>query len=530
MPSDESKGTANDECSKEELSAEEQITRRKFLATTAAATGSLVLGTSGVMAQENKSMTSKSYDWAKLQTALKGDVVTASSPNWAEVLKAQVWNEIKPDRAPDCIVRVKNNDDVIAAVNFARENGLKIAIHGGGHTWCGLAVRNGGMTIDLTALNGHEIDAKNMKASLQPVLSNREVANLLSEQGLAFPTGHCPTVKMSGYLLNGGLSWNLSEWGPAVLSVESYDLVTADGKLVNANAKEHSDLYWAARGSGPGMFAVAVRYHLNLKPLPKAITTSNYWFSLDNLKEVVEKVADIGYNKLPAKVELSIFMNQAPADLQDKAKANNGWGCMVAAIAFADTPEEGKAALKPLEDDADLAKICLKKDVYGKTDFNTLSDVSGQSWPDGHRNLVENTFCNGNAADMYLALRDQVKKCPSLKTVIVFVHSTGKKKILEQHPDIACSAEGNYYGGTWSIWEHAKDDAANLEWQLETQKIMKKHISGYYIGETDYVAERGNVKQAYTTEKFKRLEEIRAKYDPTGVFQSFTGGLPKAKA
>jgi FAD/FMN-containing dehydrogenase len=384
------------------------------------------------------------------------------------------------------------------------------------------------MTIDLTALNECVIDAKAKKASLQPVLSNREVARRLGEEGLAFPIGHCPTVKMSGYLLNGGFSWNMAQWGPGVMSVESYDLVTADGKLVNASANEHSDLYWAARGCGPGMFAVAVRYHLNLFSLPKSIMTSNYWFHLDHLKEVVEKVTDIGW-KMPAIVELSIFMFAAPPELADQCKSTNGMLCMVSAVAFAETEAEGKAALLPLEDEH-LTKMCLKKSICQASNFAALEDASGAAWPEGHRNLCENTFSNGKPVDIYMALKDHFIKCPSSQTVIVFLLSTGGKKILNNSPEVAFSADGQYYGGTWSIWKHEKDDAANMAWHRQSLELMRKHIDGYYIGETDYVAERSHIKEAYTADKMRKLEEIRAKYDPHSVFQGFAGGLPPAKA
>jgi FAD/FMN-containing dehydrogenase len=502
-----------------------QMTRRKFIASTAAATGTLMLGAHGVLANGNGAK--MTYDWAKLGSTLKGDVVTASSPNWAEVLSQMVWNDIKPDRAPDVIVRVKVIDDVIAAVNFARENGLKIAVHGGGHTWCGLAVRNGGMTIDLTALNKCEIDVAAKTAVLEPVLSNREVLKLLGAKGLSFPVGHCPTVKMSGYLLNGGLSWNLADWGLGVHSVEAYELVTADGKLVKASATEHEDLYWAARGCGPGMFAVAVRYHLKCFDLPKAIMTSNYWYHFDDLKEVVEKVTDIAW-KMPKIVELSIFMSAAPPDVIDKFKSTNGMCFMVSAVAFANSEDEGKAALMPLENDP-TSKKSVKKAVCVASNFEALEDASGAAWPEHTRNLVENSYSNGKPVDMYMALKDLIIRCPSSKSVIVFVLSTGGKNILPKTSDISCSANGHYYGGCWSIWEHAKDDDANKAWQVEVQHAMRKHIDGLYIGETDYVEERGNIKFSYTAEKFKKLANIRAKYDPNGLFQGFAGGLPPAK-
>jgi hypothetical protein len=255
--------------------------------------------------------------------------------------------------------------------------------------------------------------------------------------------------------------------------------------------------------------------------------TSNYWYHLDDLKEVVEKATDVAWN-MPKNVEFSIFMLAGPTDVADKFKSTNGMCCMVSAVAFAETEAEGKAALKPLEDAA-FSKKAVKKAVMVASNFEALEDASGAAWPEHTRNLVENSYSNGKPVHMYMALKDLIIKCPSPKSVIVFVLSTGGKDILPKTSEIACSANGNYYGGCWSIWEQAKDDDANRAWQIEVQHVMRKYVSGYYIGETDYVAERGNIKASYTLEKFKKLADIRAKYDPQGVFQGYAVGLPPAK-
>ena len=177
-------------------------------------------------------------NWDALRNRIQGNVITRADTEFASVKAAMVWNEIKPDRSPDVIVTVLNDEDIVEAIHFAKENKLKVVVHGGGHTWCGLAVRHGGMTIDLSKLNESTIDKSRLTASIQPVISNRDLARRLGEYDLAFPIGHCPTVKASGYLLSGGMSWNMSEWGPACLSVEAVEFVTAAGKKVKASATE----------------------------------------------------------------------------------------------------------------------------------------------------------------------------------------------------------------------------------------------------------------------------------------------------
>lgn len=467
-------------------------------------------------------------NWDALRNKISGKVIVAeATPNFAAVRDEMVWNNIKPDRSPDAIVTVKDDNDVIQAVKFARENGLKVTVHGGGHTWCGLAVRNGGMIINLAELNAVSIDAASNTAIIQPVISNRELGHRLSEHGLAFPVGHCPTVKASGYLLNGGMSWNMGHWGPACLSVEAIEFVTADGKLVKASATEHPDLFWAGRGCGPGMFAVATRFHLKCYPLPKAIMSSNYFCSLDDLQEVVEEVTALGW-MMPDFVELSIFLIKAPPELKEKCKNNNGKACMISATAFAQTFEEGVAALGVLEKGKFLHK-CLSKSINNTTSFENLADISGVTWPERHRNLCENQCSNVKPVDLFIALRDKIIDAPSLKSVIVFCLSTGQHNLLQPYADIALSMDANSYGGIWTIWEQPEQDAINYKWHKECTDILKKFTSSHYIGETDIVEDNSRVQKSYSPEKWKRLEEIREKYDPDRVFFGFFGGLYKDK-
>ena len=367
----------------------DQATRRRFLASTVATVGPLFAGGAVLPkagARAAATVTRAEHDWGALRRRIKGKVVTADAPDFAAVRSALVWNKIKPDRSPDAIVRVKNEHDVVEAVNFARENGLQVVVRGGGHTWCGLAVRHGGITIDLSALSESRIDVTRRTAAIQPVISNRELARRLGEHGLAFPVGHCPTVKAGGYLLNGGMSWNMAHWGPACLSVEAVEFVTADGKLIKASATEHQDLFWAARGCGPGMFAVATRFHLKCYPLPRAIAASNYYFSLNDLKEAVDEVVAAG-RKMPDTVELSIFLVKAPPELAEACIDHKGKLCMVSAVAFGMTREESKAALAPLEKGA-MVKKALARSFNKPSSFEQLAIASGETWPENHRNFA----------------------------------------------------------------------------------------------------------------------------------------------
>ena len=120
-------------------------------------------------------------------------IAIAGDANFTELLHANLWNRLIPDRAPQVLVRVNDEEDVAAAVLFARANRLKIVVLGGGHNWCQPTLRNGGVLIDLTNLNKViSIDPIARKAVVQPIISNRDAQRALNPLGMAFPSGHCP--------------------------------------------------------------------------------------------------------------------------------------------------------------------------------------------------------------------------------------------------------------------------------------------------------------------------------------------------
>jgi FAD/FMN-containing dehydrogenase len=468
-------------------------------------------------------VTSSNLDLDALKKGCRGAVVGASEPEFAERVYGGLWNRLLPRRAPQIVVCAADEQDVISAIQFARENNLKVVVRGGGHNWCQPTLRNGGLLIDLKNLNKViSIDVGNRKAVVQPIISNREIQKVLNAQGLAYPSGHCPQVKLSGYLLGGGMSWNQGVWGYGNESVEAVELVTAEGKLITANERDHVDYFWAARGAGYGFFGVATRYHLKLYPLPKAIHGVNYFYSLSDAPAVVEWLGTIA-KKLPSAVELSVFLLTAPPELREKAAGDAGKLCMVSATVFADSPDEAKAALRAFQDCPAIGK-CLMQTPIKPLVFEELFDTSGALWPEGMRNHVKAIFSNSNPGEIVRALIGHITKAPSPTTLVLFAIFTGPN-VPAPLPDAALSVCACVYGGPWTMWKEAADDYSNTRWHQECVALMKPYIAAYYIGETDPVAVPSEATGAFSPESWKRLADLREKYDPDGVFFGYFDGL-----
>ncbi|GEM_PF-3576756 len=156
----------------------------------------------------------------ELRDRIRGEVTTSSERAYAVLRRSLMWNQLVPERYPRAIVQPDSEADVVEVVKFARANQLKVAVRGGGHSWIGYSLHDDGLLIDLGRLNKVAIDCAARVAVIQPSVRSREFNRSLAAQGLAFPVGHCPTVAMSGFLLNGGLGWNCNGWGPGCLSIK----------------------------------------------------------------------------------------------------------------------------------------------------------------------------------------------------------------------------------------------------------------------------------------------------------------------
>jgi hypothetical protein len=375
-------------------------------------------------------------------------------------------------------------------------------------------LRKGGLLIDIGKLTKVvSIDVANRRAVIEPIISNRDVQAALNEKGLAYPTGHCPTVKASGYLLSGGMAWNHGVWGSGVGSIEAIDLINANGDLITANADENVDLFWAARGVGPGSFFVVVRYHLRCYALPRAIRCSTYIFPLDDVVEIAKWLGPLA-DKLETKVELSLWM------LTNK---QHGKVAMITTTTFAATKEEADAAVKPLED-CPIMDRCIERSFSAPSSFPEIFDASGSLWPDHLRNSVDAMFSNRPLEDVVGRSMEHFKSVPTDLTLVMFAVFTGGHA-PKTPDDAAFSMTGRLYGGPWSMWRTKEEDEKSIAWHEKCVQLLAPAIHGHYISESNTVLHPEYIKDAYKDGVLEKIDQIRHNRDPQGRFFGYYDGL-----
>lgn len=456
------------------------------------------------------SSTSKAF--SKLRENVSGDVITKSHEDYAARLSGMTWQLRRTNRQPDAIVQAESVDDMVNTVKFAGRNGMKVGIRTGGHSWVSSAIRDGGVTLDMSRFRDLEINTDNNTAVVGPAIYSRELLAVLGRQGLGFPVAHCSTIPMGGYLLGGGQGWNWGSWGGAACnSVLGLDVVTAQGELVRVDGNQYPDLLWAARGSGPGFPAVVTNYHLKLYPLPRAIHVSSYTWPLQDTLAVSGWLPEVTA-ALDDKVEVMMFLVTLPEPADGVSKAVN-----VTAIAYADTEDEARALLSPLTAAHSVANPLAVEEAAPSSfgDLFNLVDLSFRPC----RVAADTFFFDLPMQEVMEQFVDHFAAAPSPMTNVL---CEVKPKRFKFH-DTAYSMRRRTFVAPYSFWMDEAEDAQNIAWLKRSQEILAPLSAGHFISEADLEASPARSERSFSKASWDKIQAVRDKYDPQGLFHTYLG-------
>lgn len=428
---------------------------------------------------------------------------------YEEARRGAVANARCPDREPDAIVLARSDRDVVEAVRLASARGWRIGIRSGGHSWSGSHLRDGGLLLDLSAMCDCTIDPQGQTAVAQPGLRSSALQTALAEHDLFFPTGHCIGPCLGGFLLQGGFGWNSRALGPACMSVTGLDVVTAAGDLVHADEEQHADLFWAARGAGPGFFGVVTRFHLRLHARPPVQMSSTYLYEPEHLDELMRWAHAVGPD-VPSSIELMIFIRR---DLM----GNSGPGLQVVAPVLADSDEQARAELAFLED-CPLRDVAVRCEPFVMTDVRELVERAGGFYPERWRYAVDNMWTHADVEELLPGYRRIVETLPPSPSHAMWMNwhpAAGPAR-----PDMAYSLEDDIYLGLYGVWEVGAHDAQFADWATERMQEMAPLASGIQLADEN-LARRPQPFLA--DEHLRRLDQVRKRWDSSGLFHSWMG-------
>ena len=406
------------------------------------------------------------------------------------------------DRAPAVIVRCRNAADVAAGVRFARAAGLDICVRGGGHNVAGHAVVDDAVMIDLAEMKGTLVDPEARTVRAEGGLNWAELNNATGEHGLAVTGGAISTTGIAGLTLGGGLGWLMAKHGLAADSLLAVELVNAAGDVLDVTEASDPDLFWALRGGG-GNFGIATTFTYRLHPL-----------------EMV--TGGLIAHPVDAAPELLRFYRDAVADSPDDltvfavlAHAPDGSGMKLAAMAVFHTGDS-EAAERDLAPFKTWGSPMMVE--VGRMPYPVMNTLLDDGYPTGSLNYWLSSFTRGLPDGLLDAMVERFASVPSPMTAIVLEHFHGAvTRVGVTDTAVPHRAEG------WnllisSVWMDRAATDENIGWTRETHRAFAPHLDEArwlnYLGDDQL----GDAVRAAYGPNYKRLRDVKRRYDPENVF------------
>ena len=440
-------------------------------------------------------------------------LILRGADRYDEARFARVFNARRPERYPAAVLVAESEDDVVEGVRLARDRGWKVAIRAGGHSFPAWSLRDDALVIDLGGFKETALDETTGVVSVTPSVSGGELNAYLSGYGRFFTTGDCPSLGLGGFLLQGGIGMGFRGWGYAAEQIASIDVVTADGELVRADEKTNSDLFWAARGAGPGFCGAITRFHLKTRPVPAGLAATTHIYPLARYAEVVESVWKIhpGLSPDVALVAVSVI---PPFPVPG---GRDGFMFVVAGVALSASRDDALEVLAPLAESPYLDDALIVQHAQPTTIADRLA-FAGAIHPPGRRYLVDSAWVDGPRRDIIAAAKQLVAERPSgTRGHAFFDFSLPRSGV----PDMAMSLRTDVMLGSYLIYEDEQNDEPYSVWHLDAMKRLELFTVGQYWGDSDQT--RREVK-TLTDDAWARLQQIRATRDPNGLFADYLAG------
>ena len=457
----------------------------------------------------------------QLRAQMSGEVLVPGDDGYDEARR--VWNG-DIDRRPAVIARCSSAADVSAAIRYAVENGLELAVRGGAHSMSGMSAVDDGLVVDLSRLNAVTVDPEARRARSGGGALLGELIEATQEHGLALPVGAISHTGVAGLTLGGGMGWLTRKHGLTIDHLLSAQVVLADGRIVRASADEHPDLFWALRGGG-GNFGVVTEFEFALHPVGPMVEFGMLFWGLDQGAEALGAARGV-MGSLPDGVNVIFGALNAPPEpfVPEQHQLQPGYAAVVVGFHGEQEHREVLArfrqAVPPLwEFTTSMPYVALQQ----------MFDESN-AW--GHHYYEKGLYLEDITDGVIDALVEHVPRKSSPLSVVLLYRLDGA------YCDVDDDATAFSGGRTPRYAMFAIADApvpelleADRPWVRALYDALPEHFRG---GDT-YVNALGDeaedrVRAAYGAGKYARLARIKREYDPENVFHRNANIRPAAAA
>ena len=441
-----------------------------------------------------------------LRQQVRGDVIAAEDAGYDEA--RSVRNRMI-DRRPAVVTRPVNAGDVIAAVNFARESHLPLAIRGGGHSVPGFGTCDDGVVIDMSRMRGVRVNPEKRTARAEGGATWGDFNAATNAFGLATTGGIISTTGIAGLTLGGGIGYLARGYGLSLDNLISADVVTADGKLLIASDKENQDLFWAIRGGG-GNFGVVTSFEFRLHPV-KDIYGGPMFFELKYAGDLLRFFRDYIKDAPEAMGAFPAFQIAPPLPFIPENRHGDTFALMVAC--WSGPVAEGEKALKPFHD---VAPVFAEH--VGPMPYPALNSAFDGLYPPDLQHYWKANFVKELTDDAIAAHVEHGSKVPAMTSTMHIYPINGAVHKVASDDTAFAYRDANFATVIAGMWPDPAQNKDNIKWVRDyydaTAPLSEE--GGYinFMAEDDQSRIKANYKGNYN-----RLVQAKKKYDPDNLFR-----------
>jgi hypothetical protein len=443
---------------------------------------------------------------SELERSFRGELVRAAEPAYED--RRNVWNG-SIDRSPALIARPAGVDDVVAALGFARHTGLEVAVRGGGHSFPGHSVCDGGLVIDLGLMNGVRIDPEAGTARAQAGVLLGDLDRETQAVGMAVPSGIVTHTGLSGLTLGGGIGWLLRKHGLTIDQLLAVEMVTADGERVRATNDENADLFWGVRGGG-GNFGIVTEFEFRLNPVGPIVLAGPILWPIEKSPRVLRFYRD-WIAEAPDELMTIVVHRKAPP-LDFIPPELHGQLVVQVVCCYSGPVEEGEKVIRPLKAfESPAADLCVPKP------FLEHQAAFDASYPHGRWYYMRSCDVVALTDDVIAVTVDHSMRIGSPLTSFPIWHIGGA---MSRPPEDESAFSGRGAGHTFNITASTESSAGfdeEREWVRSFWSALAPYHSSVYV---NFLMDEGEerVREAYGAAKYDRLRELKRRYDPENLF------------
>lgn len=441
----------------------------------------------------------------ELKDKLSGEMILPQDSNYDDA--RTIYNAMI-DKHPGCIVKCNNRDDVVDAIQFARAKGIEVSVRGGGHNGAGLALVNDGMVIDLSLMKDIQVDPDKRTAVVQGGCLLSEVDKATHEHGLALPSGIIGTTGVAGLTLGGGMGYLTRKGGLTIDRLLEAEVVLASGEVVTASETSHPDLFFAIRGGG-GNFGVVTSFTFNLLPIKNVYGGPMFW-PLKKAHEAMKFYDEITKDAPNDLYGFFAFLIVPPGDpFPEHLHSKNVCGIV---WCYTGPMENAEEVFKPIRE---FGPPIL--DFVGEMPMPALNGMFDELYPPGMQWYWKAHYVNELTDDV---IRENIKhgsNIPSMHSTTHLYPIDGAVHDVEAGDTAWAKRDTRWSQVIVGVDPDPKNADKVTKWCKDYYDGLIPHTEGG--GYVNFMMEEGEsrIKASYG-DNYRRLQKVKAKYDPDNFF------------